>query len=281
MARDPKLAPVFPELVGCALVRELHVYGQLESVVVDGDASNDNGNNKSGEQQHVGFGRQLMAEAERLSARAGYSKVAVIAGVGVRNYYRSRLGYRLSPGPGEFMVKDLSPAFRLRHHRFLGGALGAAAGLLLAALRFVVARGLAPLAPLAPLGSRLGWRAATATNPRGRGGVNGTLDGNLSRRQRKERQRQRKQERRRQQQQQQGQGQGQQGTTGSEQEEEEGAAGEDHSEMGGGRATAFAFAGRRALPYYALAAVVLLLAVVVVHARVPWLAELTSRGMYV
>ena len=98
----------------------------VQTVVVDGDASNDNGNNKSGEQQHVGFGRQLMAEAERLSARAGYSKVAVIAGVGVRNYYRSRLGYRLSPGPGEFMVKDLSPAFRLRHHRFLGGALGAA-----------------------------------------------------------------------------------------------------------------------------------------------------------
>lgn len=35
----------------------------------------------------------------------GYTKLAVISGVGVRNYYR-RLGYELR-GEGEFLIKDL------------------------------------------------------------------------------------------------------------------------------------------------------------------------------
>jgi hypothetical protein len=37
----------------------------------------------------------------------GYTKLAVISGVGVRNYYR-RLGYELR-GEGEFLIKDLKP----------------------------------------------------------------------------------------------------------------------------------------------------------------------------
>mmetsp|Transcript_52837 Transcript_52837/g.120443 ORF Transcript_52837/g.120443 Transcript_52837/m.120443 type:complete len:84 (+) Transcript_52837:2432-2683(+) len=57
-----------------------------------------------------------MRAAERRAAREGWTKVAVISGVGVRNFYR-RLGYELEPGAGEFMVKRLSPGFRLRHHR--------------------------------------------------------------------------------------------------------------------------------------------------------------------
>ena len=85
----------FPELDGCALIRELHVYG----VVAPSRAS-------AGEekvQQHTGFGRRLMWEAERIAASKGYSKIAVIAGIGVRNYYR-KLGYELR---GLFLVKDL------------------------------------------------------------------------------------------------------------------------------------------------------------------------------
>ena len=42
--------------------------------------------------QHVGFGRQLMSHCELMAARNGYSKVAVISGVGVRDFYR-KLGY--------------------------------------------------------------------------------------------------------------------------------------------------------------------------------------------
>ena len=41
----------------------------------------------------------------RVGITQGYTKLAVISGVGVRNYYR-RLGYELR-GEGEFLIKDL------------------------------------------------------------------------------------------------------------------------------------------------------------------------------
>ena len=44
-----------------------------------------------------------MQEAEKISARLGYKKIAVIAGVGVRGYYR-KLGYKLE---NSYMVKSL------------------------------------------------------------------------------------------------------------------------------------------------------------------------------
>ena len=44
--------------------------------------------------QHVGFGRRLMEDAEDIAAAAGYSRLAVIAGIGTRNYYR-KLGYEV------------------------------------------------------------------------------------------------------------------------------------------------------------------------------------------
>ena len=56
--------------------------------------------------QHTGFGRRLMAEAERRATRAGFARVAVISGVGARDYYRL-LGYELAPGDGGFMLKEL------------------------------------------------------------------------------------------------------------------------------------------------------------------------------
>ena len=90
-------ASTFPELDGCALIRELHVYG----LVAPSRKIKDESDPKV---QHTGHGRRLMAEAERLALERGYSKIAVIAGIGVRNYYR-KLGYELK---GLFMVKDLS-----------------------------------------------------------------------------------------------------------------------------------------------------------------------------
>jgi elongator complex protein 3 len=44
-----------------------------------------------------------MAEAERLSKEAGFKKIAVIAAIGTREYYR-KLGYRLE---GSYMTKSL------------------------------------------------------------------------------------------------------------------------------------------------------------------------------
>lgn len=79
-------------LRGAALVRELHTYGRLMPVGAAGTQS-----------QHIGFGKQLLAEAERIAREAGYEKVAIIAGIGVREYYRKR-GYELE---GTYMVKYL------------------------------------------------------------------------------------------------------------------------------------------------------------------------------
>ena len=79
----------------CALIRELHVYGSLVKV----DSS------ESEASQHFGIGKRLLQEAERISYEAGYSKICVISGVGVRNYYRKR-GYEL--GDFGYMFKNLN-----------------------------------------------------------------------------------------------------------------------------------------------------------------------------
>ncbi len=81
-------------LEGAALIRELHTYGRhlplhdrTEHAV-----------------QHRGFGKQLVEAAERIAAEEfGMPRMAVIAGVGVREYYR-RLGYHLDD---TYMVKTL------------------------------------------------------------------------------------------------------------------------------------------------------------------------------
>jgi elongator complex protein 3 len=88
-APDPGLS----DLEGAARVREVHVYGQSVPV---GEAS-------SGDAQHTGLGARLMAEAERLSRERGFNRLAVIAALGTRDYYR-RLGYHLGES---YMVKDL------------------------------------------------------------------------------------------------------------------------------------------------------------------------------
>ena len=53
--------------------------------------------------QHRGVGRKLLSIAEDISRKNGFNKVAIISGVGVRNYYR-KFGYELE---GAFMVKTL------------------------------------------------------------------------------------------------------------------------------------------------------------------------------
>ena len=87
------ICDLLPELHGAALIRELHTYGHLVPIA-DRDAR---------ASQHKGLGRRLMAEAEKIASKAGFKKMAVIAGVGVRGYYR-QLGYQLR---GTYMVKDL------------------------------------------------------------------------------------------------------------------------------------------------------------------------------
>ena len=94
---------------GCSIVRELvsttfadqrmkltaqHVYGTAAPV-----HSRD-----PKKFQHQGIGTLLMEEAERIAREEhGSGRIAVISGVGTRDYYR-RLGYFLD---GPYMVKDL------------------------------------------------------------------------------------------------------------------------------------------------------------------------------
>jgi len=66
------------ELAGAALIREVHVYGPAMRL----------GDSAAGEAQHLGLGGHLLAEAERLARQAGFRRLAVIAAIGTREYYR-------------------------------------------------------------------------------------------------------------------------------------------------------------------------------------------------
>ncbi|MFA5331401.1 MAG: tRNA uridine(34) 5-carboxymethylaminomethyl modification radical SAM/GNAT enzyme Elp3 [Methanoregula sp.] len=85
-----------PELHEAALVRELHVYGSLVPVGSEADESE--------EWQHRSFGRILLSRAEEIARDAGFRRVAIMSGIGVRPYYR-RQGYVRS---GPYMVKEMS-----------------------------------------------------------------------------------------------------------------------------------------------------------------------------
>ena len=81
------------DLNGAALIREVHVYGQSLEV----------GAEQAGAAQHIGLGTSLLQEAERIAAKAGFKRLAVIAAIGTRRYYAGR-GFEM----GElYMVKDV------------------------------------------------------------------------------------------------------------------------------------------------------------------------------
>ncbi len=81
-----------PELQQAAIVRELHTYGKAVAI----------GNKEQAAAQHQGLGKQLLTEAEKLTKTFGLQKLAIISGVGAREYYR-KLGYNLK---GTYMVKS-------------------------------------------------------------------------------------------------------------------------------------------------------------------------------
>ena len=76
-----------------SLVRELHVYGNMIKI---GDKNPEIG-------QHTGFGEKLLKEAENISIDRGYEEVAIISGIGSRNYYR-KFGYEKV---GPYMKKKI------------------------------------------------------------------------------------------------------------------------------------------------------------------------------
>ena len=56
--------------------------------------------------QHKGYGKKLLQKAEEIAFNNGYKKIAVIAGIGVRNYYRKQ-GYIHDTSTGCFQLKHL------------------------------------------------------------------------------------------------------------------------------------------------------------------------------
>ena len=86
------------EINDCALIREVHVYGQslgvqsTEKVLSQGS-------------QHRGHGRLMVATAEMIALAHGFTKTAVIAGVGTREYYKNKCGYSLDT---HYMKKNLT-----------------------------------------------------------------------------------------------------------------------------------------------------------------------------
>jgi elongator complex protein 3 len=82
------------ELEGSAIIRELHTYGLHVPINVK---------NLSGVVQHKGYGRKLIKRAEEIVQKYGVKNLAVISGIGVREYYRKN-GFLLK---GTYMIKNL------------------------------------------------------------------------------------------------------------------------------------------------------------------------------
>jgi elongator complex protein 3 len=84
-----------------AIVRELHVFGSEVPLGGQLDVS----------AQHKGLGGKLLKEAEKISLEEFQSReIAVISGVGARDYFRNECGYRLE---GHYMVKELNSQLSL------------------------------------------------------------------------------------------------------------------------------------------------------------------------
>lgn len=91
--RLPEDKVEIPVLNNAAIIREVHTYGQLVPI------------SKSDKKaaQHIGLGKKLIKQAEKIGKSAGYKKIAVISGIGTHEYYR-KLGYRLQ---NTYMIKSL------------------------------------------------------------------------------------------------------------------------------------------------------------------------------
>jgi len=89
-----KEVPTLPVLHNTSIVRELHVYGQMNATYIK----------QSSNTQHKGIGTHLLKLAENKTSEHKLDKIAIISGVGARNFYRKN-GYTLEDN---YMVKPLT-----------------------------------------------------------------------------------------------------------------------------------------------------------------------------
>lgn len=93
LSDDPNEKVFFNALKNSAFIRELHVYGDLMHQT----------ESTGHKVQHRGIGKLLVAIAEKIAFNNGWTKMAIISGVGVRRYYEGR-GYHEED---TYMVKEL------------------------------------------------------------------------------------------------------------------------------------------------------------------------------
>jgi len=94
---EVQLPNMVSALKNTALIREIHTYGEVVPLMFGSSTSKH-------AKQHKGLGKKLLKEAERIAKKEfGAKKMAVIAGAGVRGYYRAQ-DYSLKD---TYMVKAL------------------------------------------------------------------------------------------------------------------------------------------------------------------------------
>ncbi|MCX7837906.1 MAG: tRNA uridine(34) 5-carboxymethylaminomethyl modification radical SAM/GNAT enzyme Elp3 [Anaerolineae bacterium] len=81
---DAPCEDILDEVRDCAMIREVHVYGRALEI----------GAESTGEAQHAGLGAELIEHATQIARANGFKRLAVIAAIGTREYYR-RLGFEL------------------------------------------------------------------------------------------------------------------------------------------------------------------------------------------
>ena len=70
-----------PAPIGCAMIREVHVYGFAAQIAKSGQSA-----------QHHGLGSALVERACAIASETGFDAINVISAVGTRDYYR-KLGF--------------------------------------------------------------------------------------------------------------------------------------------------------------------------------------------
>lgn len=76
----PTRKPFIAELADSAVIREIHVYGPAVAI----------GKKDKDKAQHGGFGTRLIDAAKEIAHQAGFRDMAVISGIGTREYYRKK-----------------------------------------------------------------------------------------------------------------------------------------------------------------------------------------------
>lgn len=82
----PKRQAFIDELKDSAMIREVHVYGQLATI--GSEPLNKEG--KKDRAQHLGLGKKLIERAKKIAKEHQFHKLQVISAIGTRDYYRKQ-----------------------------------------------------------------------------------------------------------------------------------------------------------------------------------------------